>query len=137
MTGLAVLSAAQMIPAATFLYLEGQLHRPVNIRFEGFPAHWKVASCLPQKQGAWIAADYDTLVDSPFEVGVFRSRAFQSGGTRFEMAFTGAHNGDEGRILVLSSGTEPLVRVMAEATTQDECDAVCARIVAVVEEHLG
>ncbi len=30
------------------------------------------------------------------------------------------------------SGTEPLVRVMAEATTQDECDAVCDRIVAVV-----
>jgi phosphoglucosamine mutase len=45
--------------------------------------------------------------------------------------------GDEGRILVRPSGTEPLVRVMAEAATQDECDAVCDRIVAVVEEQLG
>ena len=43
----------------------------------------------------------------------------------------------EGRILVRPSGTEPLVRVMAEAPTQDECDAVCARIVAVVRDELG
>ena len=41
-----------------------------------------------------------------------------------------------GRILVRPSGTEPLVRVMAEAPTQDDVDAACARIVAVVEEHL-
>ena len=30
-----------------------------------------------------------------------------------------------GRILVRPSGTEPLVRVMAEAPTQDECDGCC------------
>ena len=41
-----------------------------------------------------------------------------------------------GRVLVRPSGTEPLVRVMAEAPTQDEVDAACGRIVAVVEEHL-
>jgi phosphoglucosamine mutase len=41
-----------------------------------------------------------------------------------------------GRVLVRSSGTEPLVRVMAEAPTHEECDGACARIVAVVEEHL-
>ena len=42
-----------------------------------------------------------------------------------------------GRVLVRPSGTEPLVRVMAEAPTQDDVDAACARIVAVVEEHLA
>jgi phosphoglucosamine mutase len=41
-----------------------------------------------------------------------------------------------GRVLVRPSGTEPLVRVMAEAPTQAEVDATCERIVAVVEEHL-
>jgi phosphoglucosamine mutase len=41
-----------------------------------------------------------------------------------------------GRVLVRKSGTEPLVRVMAEAPTQLEVDAACDRIVAVVEEHL-
>ncbi len=42
-----------------------------------------------------------------------------------------------GRVLVRPSGTEPLVRVMAEAPTQAEVDATCNRIVAVVEEHLA
>jgi phosphoglucosamine mutase len=38
-----------------------------------------------------------------------------------------------GRVLVRASGTEPLVRVMVEAPTGDEADAVCARLVAAVE----
>jgi phosphoglucosamine mutase len=38
-----------------------------------------------------------------------------------------------GRVLVRPSGTEQLVRVMAEAPTAGEADAACARIVAVVE----
>jgi phosphoglucosamine mutase len=38
-----------------------------------------------------------------------------------------------GRILVRPSGTEQLVRVMAEAPTAEEADAVCARLVAIVE----
>ncbi|MFN7959274.1 MAG: hypothetical protein U0P46_13255 [Holophagaceae bacterium] len=89
---------AQVIPAATFLYLEGQLDRPVSVRFEGFPAGWKVASALPLKQGAYQARDYDMLVDSPFELGTFRTRSFKTGGTTFQLAFTGDHNGDEARI---------------------------------------
>jgi phosphoglucosamine mutase len=42
-----------------------------------------------------------------------------------------------GRVLVRTSGTEELVRVMAEAPTHDDVDGACSRIVAVVEEHLG
>jgi phosphoglucosamine mutase len=38
-----------------------------------------------------------------------------------------------GRVLVRPSGTEQLVRVMVEAPAEDEADAVCARLVAVVE----
>jgi phosphoglucosamine mutase len=38
-----------------------------------------------------------------------------------------------GRVLVRSSGTEQLVRVMVEAPTDDETDAVCARLVAIVD----
>jgi predicted metalloprotease with PDZ domain len=91
-------SHAQIISAATFLYLEGQLHRPVEVRFEGFPMDWKVASALPMKQDSYLAKDFDTLVDSPFELGTFRSRSFKTGGTAFELAFTGPHNADEARI---------------------------------------
>ena len=42
-----------------------------------------------------------------------------------------------GRVLVRPSGTEPVVRVMVEAPTAQETDAVCARLVAVVESALG
>ena len=42
-----------------------------------------------------------------------------------------------GRVLVRPSGTEPVVRVMVEAPTQEHCEAVCARVVAVVERELG
>jgi phosphoglucosamine mutase len=38
-----------------------------------------------------------------------------------------------GRVLVRPSGTEQLVRVMVEAPSQDETDAVAARLVAIVE----
>jgi phosphoglucosamine mutase len=42
-----------------------------------------------------------------------------------------------GRVLVRSSGTEPLVRVMVEAPTDDECEQVCARLVGVVRHELA
>jgi len=38
-----------------------------------------------------------------------------------------------GRVLVRPSGTEPLVRVMVEAPSDDEADAACRRLVAAVE----
>ena len=45
-------------------------------------------------------------------------------------------NGD-GRILVRPSGTEPLVRVMAEASTEELCEAYVSRIADVVKEEMG
>ena len=42
-----------------------------------------------------------------------------------------------GRILVRPSGTEPLVRVMVEAPTQEEADLVAGRLSASVERELG
>lgn len=42
-----------------------------------------------------------------------------------------------GRILVRPSGTEPLVRVMAEAPTEELCSSYVERIATVVEEQMG
>ncbi len=44
---------------------------------------------------------------------------------------------DRGRVLVRPSGTEPLVRVMVEAPSDEEADAVCGRLVALVQHELG
>ena len=89
---------AQIIPAATFLYLEGQMERPFEVRFQDFPKAWKVATALPKGKTGYLAPDFDTLVDSPFELGTFQARSFRTGKTAFELVFTGGHNGDEARM---------------------------------------
>jgi phosphoglucosamine mutase len=49
------------------------------------------------------------------------------------------HGGLEGRgrVLLRPSGTEPLVRVMVEAPTAEEAEAVCERLVGVVRRELA
>jgi phosphoglucosamine mutase len=49
----------------------------------------------------------------------------------------GAELGDRGRVLLRPSGTEPLVRVMVEAPTPEEADAVCKRLAGVVRRELS
>lgn len=48
-----------------------------------------------------------------------------------------AEMGTEGRVLVRASGTEPLLRVMTEASTKEKCDEYCERIANVVREEFG
>lgn len=45
--------------------------------------------------------------------------------------------GEDGRVLVRPSGTEPLVRVMVEAKTEEDCKIYAERIVKVIENNLG
>jgi phosphoglucosamine mutase len=42
-----------------------------------------------------------------------------------------------GRVLVRASGTEPLIRVMVEAPSSEETDAVCDRLTEVVRQAIG
>ncbi len=45
--------------------------------------------------------------------------------------------GDTGRVVLRPSGTEPLVRVMVEAATQDEADSICQRLAGIVKDRLA
>ncbi|BDU76700.1 M61 family metallopeptidase [Mesoterricola sediminis] len=101
---------AHLVGAATFLYLEGQTSRPWEVRFEGWPKAWRVATALPRRERGYAAQDHDTLVDSPFELGTFRTHGFRVRGCEFQVAITGAHPGDENRIV---EGTEAIVAACA------------------------
>jgi phosphoglucosamine mutase len=48
-----------------------------------------------------------------------------------------AELGERGRVLVRPSGTEPVVRVLAEAENAEDAERICASIAALVEQELG
>ena len=48
-----------------------------------------------------------------------------------------AELGDEGRVLVRPSGTEPFIRVLVEARDGELAKKACATIAALVESELG
>lgn len=50
-----------------------------------------------------------------------------------EVAKVTAALGDEGRILLRQSGTEPVVRVMVEAGSQEVCEQCCDQVIAVMQ----
>jgi phosphoglucosamine mutase len=54
-----------------------------------------------------------------------------------EVERVNAELGDKGRVLVRPSGTEPVVRVLAEAEDAESAEALCARIAALVRRELG
>ncbi len=45
--------------------------------------------------------------------------------------------GDRGRVLVRASGTEPVIRIMVEAPSEDEGLAICERLSQAVQEELN
>jgi predicted metalloprotease with PDZ domain len=101
---------AHLVGAASFLYLEDQPRRPFQVAFQDWPGNWKVATALPEADGAYLAADHDTLVDSPFELGTFRMHRFSQAGCEFRFAISGDHPGDEARIV---DGTRAVVQACA------------------------
>jgi phosphoglucosamine mutase len=48
-----------------------------------------------------------------------------------------AELGDDGRVLVRPSGTEPLVRVMVEASTQVQAESIAERLAMAVADACG
>jgi predicted metalloprotease with PDZ domain len=102
---------AHLVGTATFLCPEADPGRPFLIGFEGFPKGWKIATALPRSGKLFRANDYDTLVDSPFELGTFQLHRWRCGRAEFEMAITGEHSGDESRIV---EATERMVQVCGE-----------------------
>jgi phosphoglucosamine mutase len=63
--------------------------------------------------------------------------AMDSDEVRLAVGAADASLAGRGRVLVRASGTEPLIRVMVEAPTQEETDKVCSDLATTVESALG
>ncbi|KUP97876.1 phosphoglucosamine mutase [Thermobifida cellulosilytica] len=69
--------------------------------------------------------------------GVDKTRVATSERIAVEVAQAEAELGDSGRVLLRPSGTEPMVRVMVEAASQERAQDVADRLAEVVREELG
>ncbi len=105
---------AFLSPAGTFLFVRGSDGRPLDVphrvRVQA-PAGWQTFTSLPADGDGWLAADYDALVDAPFEVGPHRVLAFEHQGVPFRVVLAGAGELDEAR---LRDGVQRVVAEVAQ-----------------------
>jgi phosphoglucosamine mutase len=82
----------------------------------------------------------DLIVPFPQKlVAVRADRSALAGSERIwqEVGAAEAKLGEDGRVVVRASGTEPVVRVMVEAEDAASCAAVCNHLVGIVEAEIG
>jgi predicted metalloprotease with PDZ domain len=86
-------------PAACFLCVEGREDEAHEIKIDA-PRGFKVHGALPHgAHGSFVAADYDALVDSPFELCKAPAHEFMAGGKKHRFVIAGDGNFDIDRIL--------------------------------------
>ncbi len=89
-------------PAALCFYLPGFADRPIAIEIIPPLGEWRVTTPLPPVAGqvnVFEAVDFDTLVDSPFEIGYHKLYEFEVLGKSHELAIWGQGNADADRII--------------------------------------
>lgn len=79
------------------LRVEGREAEPHRIELGTLPRGWEVATAMPEDgPRAYLAADYDELVDHPFELGSFWRGRFEVAGVPHEFVVAGAWPGFDG-----------------------------------------
>jgi predicted metalloprotease with PDZ domain len=82
------------------LRVEGRDDETHTLHLGKLPRGWQVATAMSHKDGGYRAANYDELVDHPFELGRFWRGAFKAHGVPNEFVVAGAWPGfDAERLL--------------------------------------
>jgi predicted metalloprotease with PDZ domain len=90
-------------PTSLCLRVHGQEGVPHEVRLAGVPSGWDVATAMPALAGVrlgFVSADYDELVDHPFELGRFWRGEFEAGGVPHEFIVSGAWPSFDGERLL-------------------------------------
>ncbi|HEY5623854.1 MAG TPA: PDZ domain-containing protein [Gammaproteobacteria bacterium] len=91
-----------------FLLPQGRDTEPVTVTMaapeDERAAAWRVATAMSHEDidsrgfGRYSAADYDELIDHPFEISDFSSTEFHAGRVRHELVLAGRHDTDPDRV---------------------------------------
>jgi predicted metalloprotease with PDZ domain len=94
--------------ACVFLRVLGREHAPCEleiVRPRGARyRNWRVATAMSRKRakpygfGAYVAGDYDELIDHPVEMGEFTLASFRACGVPHDIVITGRHAADTRRL---------------------------------------
>ena len=88
--------------AALFFDVPDLENSPIEVKIVPPAAHWKVTTSLPSVEGkinTYLAADFDTLVDSPFEIGTHQVYDFQVLDKPHQLAIWGQGNANPEQII--------------------------------------
>ncbi len=107
-----------------------------HVTGDGLVAALLLCSALHGRPLAEVAAAMPRFPQAKENVS-FEPRGQLSPTIAEEVARLNAELGDRARVLVRPSGTEPVIRVLAEAETSQEAEALCGRIAALVRRELG
>ena len=106
---------------------------------DGLATALMLLAALPQL-GMSMAELADLIVPFPQQlVAVRADRKALAGSGRIwqEVAAAEAKLGEDGRVVLRASGTEPVVRVMVEAADVASCAAICDHLVGIVQLEIG
>ncbi|GAB4236907.1 MAG: PDZ domain-containing protein [Elainellaceae cyanobacterium] len=100
--------------AALFFYIPGFEQQPLRVTVVPPKSEWRVLSplpSLPQAENTFEVADFDTLVDSPFEVGIHQLYDFEVQGKPHQLAIWGTGNVDPKRVV---NDTQKIIEVESD-----------------------
>jgi predicted metalloprotease with PDZ domain len=100
--------------AALFFFIPGWERQPIRVTVVPPKSDWRVTTplhSLPGKPNTFEAADFDTLVDSPFEIGTQRLYDFEVRSKPHQLAIWGQGNANPERII---EDTKKIIEVEAE-----------------------
>jgi predicted metalloprotease with PDZ domain len=100
---------AFLVGAELFFAVEGQLDAPARVAIQA-PAGWNTTTSLrAAADGAFDAADFDTLVDSPIELGTHRQERFSVLGVPHRYSIWPSDGVPEGKLSRLVEDTGALL----------------------------
>lgn len=99
--------------AALFFYLPGFEQHQISVTIVPPRSDWRVTTALPavpERENTFWARDFDTLVDSPFEIGIHQLYEFEAQGKPHQLAIWGKGNVDPMQVI---EDTQKIIQVEA------------------------